>query len=89
MPTPRMMVVLFAAAGVVVAAILALTLRSWWVLIGVLVLHAIATTAVVIYTLQRASESGDKPDPVTEARVEEERREPSGGRPGPDREVFE
>jgi membrane protein implicated in regulation of membrane protease activity len=93
MPTPRMMVVLFAATGVVIAGVLALTLQSWWVLVAVLFVHAVATTAVVLYTLQRAGESGEKPDPVTEARVEEERLEARRQRPakrrGRDREVFE
>jgi membrane protein implicated in regulation of membrane protease activity len=93
MPTPRMMVALFAATGVVVAAVLALMLRSWWVLVGVLFLHVLATTAVVLYTLRRAGEGGDKPDPVTEARLEEERAEARRRRPvrrrGRDREVFE
>jgi membrane protein implicated in regulation of membrane protease activity len=93
MPTPRMMVVLFAATGVVVAGVLALTLRSWWVLVGVVFLHAIATTVVVLYTLRRAGEAGDKPDPVTEARIEEERAAARRQRPvrrrGRDREVFE
>ena len=42
-----MMVVLFAATGVVVAGVLALTLQSWWVLVAVLIVHAVATTAVV------------------------------------------
>jgi putative effector of murein hydrolase LrgA (UPF0299 family) len=67
------MVVLFVATGVVVAAVLTLTLQSWWVLAGVLVLHAIATTFVVGYTLRRTFETGDKPDPVREARIEEDR----------------
>ena len=52
-----------------------------------------ATTVVVLYTLQRAGESGDKPDPVTEARIEEEHAEARRQRPvrrrGRDREVFE
>lgn len=73
MPTPRLMVVLFVATGVMVAAVLALTLESWWVLAGVVALHAIATIFVVGYTLRRTLETGDKPDPVSEARIEEER----------------
>ena len=73
MPTPRLMVALFVAAGVVVAAVLALTLESWWVLAGVVALHAIATTFLVGYALRRTLESGDKPDPVSEAHIEEER----------------
>lgn len=52
------MVVLFVATGVVVAAVLALTLQSRWVLAGVLVLHAIAATFVIGYTLRR-------PEPAT------------------------
>jgi hypothetical protein len=84
------MLILFAATGIVVAAVLALTLRSWWVLIGVLFVHFIATVAVVGYSLQRASQTYDKPDPVTEARVEEERgeEEAQSRRGGRDREVF-
>jgi membrane protein implicated in regulation of membrane protease activity len=93
MPTPRMMVVLFAATGVVVAGVLALTLRSWWVLLAVLFMHAVATMALVLYALRRAGEGGEKPDPVTEARVEEQRREARRHRRvkrrGRDREVFE
>jgi hypothetical protein len=68
-----MMVLLFIAAGIVIAAVAALALRSWRVLGGVLVLHAVASGLVVAYTLNRASQSYDKPDPVTEARIEEER----------------
>jgi membrane protein implicated in regulation of membrane protease activity len=66
------MVVLLAATGVVVAAVVALTLQSWWVLAAVLALHAIAAIAVVGYALRRASDTGDKPDAVSEARIEEE-----------------
>jgi membrane protein implicated in regulation of membrane protease activity len=83
--------VLVGATGVLVAAIAALALQSWWVLIALLLLHAVVTTSVVVYTLGRAGDTYDKPDPVTEARIEEgrgperdERRRP-GDR---DREVF-
>jgi membrane protein implicated in regulation of membrane protease activity len=67
------MVVLFVATGVVLAAVVALALQSWWVLAVALLLHAVATVAVVGYTLRHAEQTGDKPDPVTEARIEEER----------------
>jgi membrane protein implicated in regulation of membrane protease activity len=69
--TPRMMLVLLGATGVVVAAVAALALRSWWVLIAVLAVHATATTLVIGYTLRKAGHDFDKPDPVTEARIEE------------------
>ena len=89
MGTPRMMIALVAATGVVVAAIAALALQSWWVLIALLLLHAVITTSVVVYTLRRAGESHDKPDPVTEARIEDEQQsEPPEGRRPRDREVF-
>jgi membrane protein implicated in regulation of membrane protease activity len=80
-----MMVVLFAATGIVVAAVVALLLQSWWALLAVLFMHALATAAVVAYTLLRVSEQREKPDPVTEARIEEEQHL----RPARDREVFE
>jgi membrane protein implicated in regulation of membrane protease activity len=77
---PRLMVVLFVATAVVVAAVIALTLRSWWVLAAVLVLHAIVTILVVAYALRQAGETDDKPDPVSEARIEEERSRSGGER---------
>jgi hypothetical protein len=80
MPTPRLMVVVFVATGVVVAAVIALTLQSWWVLAAVVMLHAIAAILVVGYALRKAGETGDKPDPVSEARIEEERSRSGGAR---------
>jgi membrane protein implicated in regulation of membrane protease activity len=68
-----MMLVLLGATGVVVAAIAALALQSWWVLFAVLAVHLAATAVVIGYTLRRAGESHDKPDPISEARIEEER----------------
>ena len=72
MGTPRLMIVILGATGVVVAAAAALALGSWWVLPAVLVVHGVATALVIGYTFQRAGETHDKPDPVTEARIEEE-----------------
>ena len=40
-----MMIVLVGATGVLVAAIAALALQSWWVLIALLLLHAVVTTS--------------------------------------------
>jgi membrane protein implicated in regulation of membrane protease activity len=72
MATPRLMVVVFAALGVVVAAVVALALNSWWILVAVLLVHGIATALVVGIAFRRAADTGGKPDPVTEARIEEE-----------------
>ena len=67
------MVVLFVATGVVVAAVAALALKSWVLLFAVLALHAIASAVVIGTAWRRAGDTRDKPDPVTEARIEEER----------------
>jgi membrane protein implicated in regulation of membrane protease activity len=71
------MVILFVATGIVVAAVAALALQSWLLLVAVLALHGLASAFVVATAWRRAGDTRDKPDPVTEARVEEER---SGGR---------
>ena len=86
-----MMLALLGGAALVVAAVAALALESWWILVVVLVLHGAVAAAVVGFGLLRASESHDKPDPVTEARIEEEQADeqgPRAGRVAKDREVF-
>jgi membrane protein implicated in regulation of membrane protease activity len=65
------MVILFVATGVVVAAVAALALESWLLLIPVLFLHGIASALVVAVVWRKAGDTRDKPDPVTEARMEE------------------
>ena len=72
MATPRMMVIMLGAAGVIVAAVAALALDSWAVLFIVLAVHFVVSGLVVGYSLQKAGETGEKPDPLTEARIEEE-----------------
>ena len=69
------MIVLFVATGLVVAAVVVLLTGSWWALAAAMVVHAVATIGVVWYTLRRTGQSQDKPHPVTEARIEEERLE--------------
>jgi hypothetical protein len=66
------MVVLFVATGVVVAAVAALALNSWLLLVAVLAIHGVASAFVVSVAWRRAGDTHDKPDPVTEARIEEE-----------------
>lgn len=93
MGTPRLMIVLFGALALVVGGIAALALGSWWILAGAVLLHALGSAVVIGYAALRAGEGYDKPDPVTEARLEEEEARGSGGRPrasrvARDREVF-
>jgi len=84
------MIALLGATALVAGAVAALALGSWWILVGVLALHALASTLVIGYTLNRAGQTGDKPDPVTEARIESERPRPaSPRRTARDREVFD
>jgi membrane protein implicated in regulation of membrane protease activity len=66
------MVIIFVATGVVVAAVAALALQSWLLLVAVLALHAIASALVIGTAWKRAGDTRDKPDPVTEARMEEQ-----------------
>jgi hypothetical protein len=67
------MIILFAATGVVVAAVAALALQSWLLLVAVLAVHLLATALVVSVAWKRAGDTSDKPDPVTEARIDEQR----------------
>ena len=78
------------ATALVVGAIVVLATGSWWALGLVLLVHLLGGGAAVAYALNRASQSGDKPDPVTEARLEEEEAgsEPRPHRTAGDREVF-
>ena len=72
MGTPRLMIVLSAATVLVVGAIISLATGSWWFLIIALAAHAIGTLVVLAYSMSKVTQDEDKPDPVTEARIEEE-----------------
>jgi membrane protein implicated in regulation of membrane protease activity len=89
------MMVVAGVAGLVVAAIALLAFDSWWALAIALAAHAVGTLVVVGYALRRATQTGGKPDPVTEARREEDerdlkqrRRETGQVNPARDYEVF-
>jgi membrane protein implicated in regulation of membrane protease activity len=66
------MIILFVATGIVVAGVAALALESWLLLVAVLALHGIASAFVIATAWRRASDTSDKPDPVTEARMDEQ-----------------
>jgi membrane protein implicated in regulation of membrane protease activity len=66
------MLVIFGALALMVGVIASLALESWWILVGVMALHGIASAIVVGFALHQADMGGDKPDPVTAARIEEE-----------------
>ena len=72
MGTPKLMIVIFGALALMVGVVASLALDSWWILVAVLAVHFLASAVVVAYTLRQADKTGGKPDPVTEARIEEE-----------------
>ncbi len=72
MGSPRLFIVISAATVLVVAAIASLATGSWWLLLVALGAHAIGTVAVLAYSMSKVTDDKDKPDPVTEARIEEE-----------------
>jgi membrane protein implicated in regulation of membrane protease activity len=69
---PRMLLLMTFATVLVVGGIAALATKSWWALVIPVVLHVIGTVMVVSGVFKRLDD-GDKPDPVTEARLDERR----------------
>jgi len=70
--SPRMLVAFTLAAAIVVGAIVGVTTGFWCALASALLIH-FGTTAFVMTFLARRMDQQDKPDPVTEARLEAER----------------
>jgi membrane protein implicated in regulation of membrane protease activity len=74
---PRLLVIFGAATLVVVAAVAALATGWWWLLPVVLVTH-LGVFALLLSPIGKALRQGDKPDPVTDARLEEEKGRDAG-----------
>ena len=70
--SPRLLVIFTAATALVVGLVAALATDNWIFLPIALAIHAAGTVLVMMAILPRL-EDEDKPDPVTEARLEEER----------------
>jgi Flp pilus assembly protein TadB len=66
-----LLIVVTLALVVMVGVVAALVLDSWWILAAVVVVHGIITTIVVGLSFRMAAQE-EKPDPVTEARLEAE-----------------
>jgi len=69
----RLLLIISAATGVVVIAVAALVVKSWLVLGIAIAIHLAASTVVIGYSMKKIGETGDKPDPVSQARIEDER----------------
>ena len=83
---PRQLILITGATALLVGVIASLATGSWLLLVVALVIHGLGTVVVVGYTMRAVSQDEDKPDPVTQARQEEERGEstdePSASPPG-------
>ena len=69
----RLLVLFTLAVAIVVGAVVSLATGSWWFLILAIAVHAIATT-LVLTSIRGRLRQEDKPDPVTEARLVDEKR---------------
>jgi hypothetical protein len=77
-----MLVTFTVATALVIGGIVSLATGSWWFLVVAVGLH-LTGTAVVVGVIGKHVQQEDKPDPVTEARLEA-RRPPHARRTGPD-----
>jgi len=74
--SPRMLLWMTFAAALIVGAIVALATDKWWVLLIPLALHALGSTLVLTGVFRVIGER-DKPDPVTQARMDDEGERPA------------
>lgn len=73
MANPRMLVGFTSALAVAVIAFgIAIAVGEWWILPVALLAHAIGFFSVMTFIGSRIADDRDKPDPVAEARMEEE-----------------
>ena len=69
--SPRLLVIFTAATALIVGAIAALATDSWIFLPAAVGIHAVGTAFVMLAIWPRLKDE-DKPDPLTEARLDEE-----------------
>jgi membrane protein implicated in regulation of membrane protease activity len=70
--SPRLLVIFTAATALVVGLVAALFTDNWIFLPVAIAVHAVGTALVLMAIAPRLKDE-DKPDPVTEARLDEER----------------
>ena len=73
---PKLLFWVTLAGALIVGGILVLATDKWWTIFFPLVLHGIGTTLVTKGVLRLIGER-DKPDPVTQARLDEEGETPA------------
>ena len=74
--TPKMLLWMTLAAAVIAAALLVFITGEWWTLFIPVVVHGIGTALVTLGVFKVLGER-DKPDPVTQARMDEEGETPA------------
>jgi hypothetical protein len=57
------------ATAIIVGAVISLATNSWWFLLIAIGIHAFVSTIMLGFVF-KATNQGDKPDPVTEAHIE-------------------
>ena len=77
MRSSRLLIIFTGLVAVMVGVIASLALESWWLLPVALLAHLLVSFLAITLIGKRLNE-GDKPDPVTEAREEEEARQGAG-----------
>jgi membrane protein implicated in regulation of membrane protease activity len=74
--SPRMLLWMTLAAALIVGGVLVLATGEWWTLLIPVVLHGLGTTLVVTGVFKVIDER-DKPDPVTQAHLDDEGEHPA------------
>ena len=59
------------AAAIILGGVVSLATNNWWFLLIAVGLHAVVSTIVLGFVF-KATNQGDKPDPVTEAHLDAE-----------------
>ena len=57
------------AAAIILGAVISLATNSWWFLLIAVAIHATVSTIMLGFVF-KATNQGDKPDPVTEAHID-------------------
>jgi hypothetical protein len=57
------------AAAIIIGGVVSLVTNSWWFLLLAVGIHAVVSTIMLGFVF-KATNSGDKPDPVTEAHID-------------------
>ena len=82
MASPRLLIISTGALLLATGVVASLATGSWWFLVVAVVVHGLGSTVVIGLAWKAAGQEGDKPDPVTQARLEEESSNPPEDEPG-------